>query len=352
MIKIITIVGARPQFIKHAPLSLKLNESFIHKSIHTGQHYDSNMSELFFNDLGIKKPDYFLKDIHKFKTHGTQTAEMLSQIEEILVEEKPDFVLVYGDTNSTLAGALAAIKLNIKIAHVESGLRSFNNNMPEEINRILTDRISSLLFCSTELSENNLLNESNKGDIFITGDIMKDSLSLVSSNLKRDINFDYILATIHRPYNTDDKKRLFSVLKMLDQLDNKVIFPIHPRTNKLIDKFEINKKQFSNIVFIEPSGYKEFISLLNFCNAIITDSGGIQKEAYMLRKKCITLRSETEWLETLKGFWNELVFEDLNEVSIALARKPIEGEYDNEVYGIGSVSDNIVKQIKLFFDKQ
>ena len=352
MIKIITIVGARPQFIKHAPLSIKLNESFIHKSVHTGQHYDSNMSELFFDDLGIKKPDYFLKEIHKFKTHGTQTAEMLSQIEEILVEEKPDFVLVYGDTNSTLAGALAAVKLNIKIVHVEAGLRSFNNNMPEEINRILTDRISSLLFCSTELGRNNLLNESNKGDIFICGDIMKDSLSLVSSSLTRDINFDYILATIHRPYNTDDKNRIYSVLKILNHLDNKVIFPIHPRTNKLLDKFEINKEQFSNIIFIEPSGYKEFISLLNFCNAIITDSGGIQKEAYMLQKKCITLRSETEWTETLKGFWNELVFEDLDEVSIALAREPIESEYDNDVYGIGSVSDNIVKQIKLFFNKQ
>tara|TARA_B110000003_G_scaffold269317_1_gene300175 strand:+ start:3756 stop:4814 length:1059 start_codon:yes stop_codon:yes gene_type:complete len=352
MIKIITIVGARPQFIKHAPLSIKLNESFIHKSIHTGQHYDSNMSELFFDDLGIKKPDYFLKEIHKFKTHGTQTAEMLSQIEEILIEEKPDFVLVYGDTNSTLAGALAAIKLNIKIVHVEAGLRSYNNNMPEEINRILTDRISSLLFCSTELGRNNLLNESNKGDIFICGDIMKDSLSLVSSSLRRDINFDYILATIHRPYNTDNKKRICSVLKMLNHLDDKVIFPIHPRTNKLLDKFKINKEQFTNIIFIEPSGYKEFISLLNFCNAIITDSGGIQKEAYMLQKKCITLRSETEWTETLKGFWNELVFEDLDEVSIALARKPIESEYDNDVYGIGSVSDNIVEQIKLFFNKQ
>ena len=348
MIKIISIVGARPQFIKHAPLSIKLDEFFEHKSIHTGQHYDENMSDLFFKTLNIRRPDYFLKDIGNYKTHGGQTGHMLMQIENILIQEKPNYVLVYGDTNSTLAAALAAVKLNIKIIHIESGLRSYNNEMPEEINRILTDKISDLLFCSTVEGEKNLKNELVNGKVIISGDIMKDSLELVSDNIDRIYDFEYILTTIHRPYNTDDKSRLKSILENLNNLKIKVIFPIHPRTSSLMNKYDLKQSNYNNIEFIEPAGYKSFMGLLNFCNAIVTDSGGVQKEAYMLKKKCVTVRSETEWIETLIGDWNELVFEDLNKLEKAINNQPNSEKYNKEIYGKGSISKKIAKEIKDF----
>ncbi|MBV6510879.1 MAG: UDP-2,3-diacetamido-2,3-dideoxy-D-glucuronate 2-epimerase [Ignavibacteriaceae bacterium] len=314
-----SIVGARPQFIKLGPLSKIVRESFNEIVVHTGQHYDYNMSQSFFEELGIPKPDYFLEV--GSGSHAVQTGEMLSKLEHVLLKEIPDLVVVFGDTNSTLAGALAAAKLQIKTVHIEAGLRSFNKSMPEEVNRIVSDHVSDFLFVPTYTGMSNLINEGLGKKAILTGDIMVDSvklaasLSQVHSSILTRYGFDeggYYLLTLHRPYNVDDPQILEKILDNLLKLSLPVIFPVHPRTKKLLDSNSIKIPE--NFVITEPQGYFDFLALQGKSKAIITDSGGIQKEACILRKPCITLRTETEWTETIQAGVNILInpTEDLN----------------------------------------
>ncbi|MFN6946604.1 MAG: non-hydrolyzing UDP-N-acetylglucosamine 2-epimerase [Cytophagaceae bacterium] len=344
MKKIIAIVGARPQFIKHAPMILELSKFFVAKTIHTGQHYDENMSKIFFDQLNIPRPEFQLSTSGVL--HGEQTGHMLVEIEKILVDEKPDFVLVYGDTNSTLAGALAASKLSIPIVHVEAGLRSYNKSMPEEINRILTDHVSEILFCPSKAAEENLIKEGVSRNVHICGDVMKDMLTLAGKFLKDpQKGTPYVFVTIHRPYNTDGKERIFKILKALDSINTKIVFSIHPRTLNRIKQFDIDLEDTKNIEFIPPVGYFEALSFQKFSSCVITDSGGIQKEAYWLKKKCITLRPETEWVETTYQGWNQLLFNDLEQLPELIA-KPEPVNYDANLYGNGHSASGMVEIIK------
>lgn len=308
--KIFSIVGARPQFIKLAPLSSSLSgmhEEFI---VHTGQHYDYSMSEKIFLDLGIRKPDIHLGI--GSGSQATQTGEMMIKLEAAMIEKRPDLIIIFGDTNSTLAGAIAASKLNIPIVHIEAGLRSYNKSMPEEINRIVSDHVSKYLFAPTQTAVD-ILKTEGLGDItFFTGDIMVDTMkssiqialqkSDVISEMKLD-GVEYNLLTLHRNYNVDKADVLDHLLTQLGQLNEKIIFPVHPRTRKMLATSSVP----SNILMTEPLGYLDFIRLEYSSKRIITDSGGIQKEAYILRKPCITLRTETEWIETVEEKWNLLI---------------------------------------------
>jgi UDP-GlcNAc3NAcA epimerase len=309
--RIFSIVGARPQFIKLAPLSAGLaglHEEFI---VHTGQHYDYAMSEKIFADLGIRKPDVHLGT--GSGSHSVQTGEMMIKLETVAIEKEPDIIIVFGDTNSTLAGALAASKLNIPIIHIEAGLRSYNRSMPEEINRIVADHVSKYLFAPTQTAVDILKKEGLEENTFFTGDIMVDTMknnieialqkSTVICDLKLD-NKEYNLLTLHRNYNVDNTDILEHILDQLGQLGEKIIFPVHPRTRKMLTA---NYSVPENIQIIEPQGYLDFIALEHSSKRIITDSGGIQKEAYILRKACITLRTETEWVETVEEKWNLLI---------------------------------------------
>jgi len=311
MLKVISIVGARPQFIKLGPFSKELRKYTNEVIIHTGQHYDEKMSDLLFRDLNIPKPDYNLNIGSGL--HGEQTGKMLGLIEEVLIKEKPNFVVVFGDTNSTLAGALAAAKLNIPIVHIEAGLRSFNREMPEEINRIIADHTSNYLFAPTETAIKNLEKEGLIDKSFLTGDIMVDSLknnlakAIELSKVEDEIgiNYPFFLLTLHRPYNVDNPENLSLILSKLGNIPSKIVFPVHPRTRNIL---ESNKIQIaSNIILTEPLGYLDFIKLQWFSKKVITDSGGIQKEAYLLERPCITLRPETEWIETVENGWNILL---------------------------------------------
>jgi UDP-GlcNAc3NAcA epimerase len=309
--KIFSIVGARPQFIKLAPLSKKLSCSHKEYIVHTGQHYDYAMSEKIFTDLGIRKPDIHLEI--GSGTQASQTGKMMMALEGAMIQQKPDLVIVFGDTNSTLAGALAAAKLNIPIVHIEAGLRSYNKNMPEEINRIATDHVSKYLFAPTQTAINILQAEGLAGSAYFTGDIMVDTIkanleiALKNSSIISDLKLDsgeYNLLTLHRNYNVDDPAILKHLLDELGQLEETVIFPVHPRTRKMLPN---NYQIPGNIQMIDPQGYLDFIVLEYYSKRIITDSGGIQKEAYILCKPCITLRTETEWVETVKEKWNLLI---------------------------------------------
>lgn len=345
MKRIACIVGARPQFIKHFPLEIELIKAFDLITIHTGQHYDDNMSQVFFKELGIRSPDFRFE--LKEKSHGKQTGEMLSKIEEILIEQEVQGIIVYGDTNSTLAGALAAAKLNIPIVHIEAGLRSFNKSMPEEVNRVLTDHLSTLLFCSSNVGVKNLEKEGVGRGVYVTGDLMKDALFLLKDKLQSTRNTSYYLATLHRPYNTDNPTRLTDILNHLNHLDRQVIFPIHPRTLNILKECSFDLSRLQNIAFVNPVGYIEMLSLLKYASKIITDSGGVQKEAYWMQKQCITLRPETEWIETLTGNWNTLVFEDLESLRTIL--DPNVNEYISDLYGNGIAAANIVSTLKAHF---
>ena len=310
--KIISVVGARPQFIKLAILSKELRENHNEIIIHTGQHYDDNMSRYFFEEMQIAKPDYNLNI--GSGSHGKQTAEMLIGLEDIFLHQKPDVVITFGDTNTTLATGLAATKLNIPVAHVEAGLRSHNREMPEEINRILTDHISDYLFAPTLTAMENIKSENLYGKPFLVGDVMYDSLlyygkiaeqkSRILKNLKLKQK-EYILLTLHRPYNVDNIQKLQNIFSALKQTKRFIILPVHPRTCKMIES--TNTIIPENISIIEPLGYLDFISLQKHSEKIITDSGGIQKEAYLNGIPCITIRPETEWIETVKAGWNVLV---------------------------------------------
>ncbi|MEC7746576.1 MAG: UDP-N-acetylglucosamine 2-epimerase (non-hydrolyzing) [Candidatus Neomarinimicrobiota bacterium] len=310
--KIISVVGARPQFIKLAILSKELRENHNEIIIHTGQHYDDNMSRYFFEEMQIAKPDYNLNI--GSGSHGKQTAEMLIGLEDIFLHQKPDVVITFGDTNTTLATGLAATKLNIPVAHVEAGLRSHNREMPEEINRILTDHISDYLFAPTLTAMENIKIENLYGKPFLVGDVMYDSLlyygkiaeqkSRILKNLKLKQK-EYILLTLHRPYNVDNIQKLQNIFSALKQTKRFIVLPVHPRSRKMIES--TNTIIPENISIIEPLGYLDFIFLQKYSEKIITDSGGIQKEAYLNGIPCITIRPETEWIETVKAGWNVLV---------------------------------------------
>ncbi|MDP3353398.1 MAG: UDP-N-acetylglucosamine 2-epimerase (non-hydrolyzing) [Flavobacteriaceae bacterium] len=320
MKKIVTVLGARPQFVKAAVLSRIINKySEIEEVIiHTGQHFDANMSQIFFDEMEIPAPKYNL-NIHGLQ-HGAMTAQMLSKIEEILLIEKPDALVVFGDTNSTLAGALAAKKLHLKVIHIEAGLRSFNMKMPEEINRIITDRLSDLLLCPTETAIGNLANEGFENfpsKVVKTGDIMKDAVSYYSkksvekSTIIKDLELEsdnFVLATIHRQENTDSLENLNSIFKGLEKIakETKVILPIHPRTRQILEKNQSNY----NITLIDPVGYFDMLELLKHCKLVITDSGGLQKEAYFNQKYCVIAREETEWVELLENGLAQIVGSD------------------------------------------
>lgn len=354
--KIVTVVGARPQFIKAAAVSREIlrHPELTEIIIHTGQHFDKNMSDVFFDEMNIPKPHYQLQ-INSMG-HGAMTGRMLEKIEDILLQEQPKVVLVYGDTNSTLAGALAAKKLHRTVVHVEAGLRSYNMRMPEEINRILTDRISDILCCPTHHAVENLQRE-GFGDfpciISETGDVMQDAalyysrLSADKSSIIRDQKLEgkgFALCTIHRAENTDDIDRLSSILGALNEIARTlpVVLPLHPRTAKIIAREKI-KLAFQPL---EPVGYFDMIELLKSTELVLTDSGGLQKEAFFFGKPCITLRDETEWVELVENGYNVLTGADresiLKQASLMRNRKM---NFDRNLYGNGSASANIVELV-------
>ncbi|KAB0574311.1 UDP-N-acetylglucosamine 2-epimerase (non-hydrolyzing) [Helicobacter pullorum NCTC 12824] len=351
MKKIVSVIGARPQFIKAGAVSRKILEDSELKEvmIHTGQHYDSKMSEIFFKELEIPSPKYNL-GIGGF-SHGVMTGRMIEGIEKILLEEKPNFTLVYGDTDSTLAGALASVKLQIPVIHIEAGLRSFNMQMPEEINRILTDRISSLLFAPTKRAVENLQREGFENfdcEIVCSGDVMYDVALYYKDRAKKpNMVFpkEFILCTLHRAENTENLQKMKNIFEALNKISSQipVIMPLHPRTQ---NKILANNIQAENIYFIEPLGYLEMVWALQNCVMVATDSGGLQKEAYYFKKPCITLREETEWVELLEVGCNCLVGADVEKIYQAFKKmSDINLNFDALLYGNGNASQKILEVI-------
>lgn len=324
-------------------MQLELQKYFDAQTLHTGQHYDENMSQVFFDELGIPKPEYQI-DLGGSLPQGKQTGIMMSEIEEVVTNEDFDAILVYGDTNSTLAAALVAAKEHIPLIHIEAGLRSYNREMPEEINRIVADNFADLLFSPSASAVENLRKEGITDNVYVTGDVMSDMLKLVEDRVTAPLPDEYYFATIHRPYNTDDASRLTRILESLNSLDQKVVLAIHPRTKSRIESFNIDLANYPNVEIIDPVGYLDSVAYQKFSNAVITDSGGMQKEAYMLGKRTITLRTETEWEETLVGGWNTLVFDNLEEMSEILQR-PL-GPYQDDLYGDGKAAQEITQIIK------
>lgn len=366
--KIITVLGARPQFIKAATVSravlahnkLTGADQIQEVIVHTGQHFDENMSEVFFEQLDIPRPAYNLGVSNL--GHGAMTGRMLENIEKLLLQEKPDLILVYGDTNSTLAGALAAVKLHIPVAHVEAGLRSHNAAMPEEINRVLTDRVSTLLFCPTQTAVDNLNREgypfsmvgSRRQEVTLVGDVMYDAVLYYRNLVREKVSLDnwelnegrYALCTLHRQENTDDEMRLNNILAALREISRNcpVVMPLHPRTkNLLADKGNLN--WLNGLTVVDPIPYLEMQRLEMGANVILTDSGGIQKEAYFHRVPCITLRDETEWVETVDMGWNHIVGADQQAIIriIKSLKKPLES--DVKPYGSGNAAMQIVDSL-------
>ena len=310
--KVVTIVGARPQFIKAAAMSRVLRQRHREILLHTGQHYDYKMSGVFFDGLEMPAPDVNLEV--GSGSHGVQTGAMLAGIEKVLLAERPDWLLIYGDTNSTLAGAVAAAKLNIPVAHVEAGLRSFNRRMPEEVNRVVADHLSQSLFCPSDTAVKNLASEGISKGVHLVGDVMLDILQWAreraepaSGEVLRRHNLEsksYLLATVHRSENTDEPARLAGILSAFDRIKEPILFPVHPRTRKAIDAS--GSRVRSHVRMVEPLGYLEMVALSASARMILTDSGGLQKEAYWLGVPCVTLREETEWVETVSCGWNKL----------------------------------------------
>jgi UDP-GlcNAc3NAcA epimerase len=352
MIKLVSVIGARPQFIKAAPVEMAIanHTDVAHFSIHTGQHYDDNMSKIFFDDLGLQKPYINLNS--GSGSHAFQTAAIMTGLEPVLMEIKPDMIIVYGDTNSTLAAALVASKIHIPVAHIEAGLRSFNRSMPEEINRILTDHVSDLVFAPTENAVEQLHTEGIKNAIK-TGDVMLDMIQIArkKGTLISPVNGEYYYATLHRPYNTDNEDRLRMILSTLNGLDKKTVFSVHPRTrNLMVEKYAIDLANYTNIDFIEPQGYFQNLAYLLHCDCLITDSGGMQKEAYFLEKRCLTVRSETEWIETLDNDCNMIVWERPEEIKNFLSKEV--GPFKQGLYGDGNSAGLIVKHIVDFINSK
>ncbi len=356
MVKVASVVGARPQFVKLKPVADALESAKVeHVIIHTGQHYDYEMSKVFFQELSLPEPKYNL-DVGS-ATHGKQTGEMLQRIEKVLLEEKPDIVLVYGDTNSTLAGALAAAKIHIPVAHIEAGLRSYNKRMPEEINRVLTDHISDILFCPTHGAVENLKKEGIEKGVYFVGDVMYDAVlqfgevAQRKSQILSRLNLEpkaYVLVTVHRAENTDDLgrlERIFLGLSRLAQEGLKVVVPLHPRTRKVLSSLSVSDTFHTNLLIIEPVSYLDMLMLEKNARVILTDSGGVQKEAYFFRVPCVTLREETEWVETVETGWNVLVGADSDKiVNAALKAKP--GVDSSFPYGDGNAGKRIVECLK------
>tara|TARA_R110001599_G_scaffold68408_9_gene192725 strand:- start:5938 stop:7014 length:1077 start_codon:yes stop_codon:yes gene_type:complete len=349
MKKIVTIIGARPQFIKASVISKAIQETdeLNEVLVHTGQHFDENMSDVFFDQLAIPRPDYQL-NINS-GSHGDMTGRMLIEIEKVLLQEQPDWVLVYGDTNSTLAGALAAAKLHIPVAHIEAGLRSFNLHMPEEINRILTDQISSVLFCPTDSAMANLAREGFADkpiQVLQVGDVMQDSAELFAPCAIMPKGFavvgSFILTTLHRAENTDNPQRLEAIVAALNHLHTHlapVVLPLHPRTRKVIAEQGLSL----NVHIMEPVGYLEMLWLLQHTNLVLTDSGGVQKEAYFMGKACVTMRDQTEWVELVEVGANVLVGADTGRI-IKSVNENINRKITDErgLYGGGLASINII----------
>lgn len=346
--KILTVIGARPQFVKAAAVSRALKSAGIPEVIvHTGQHYDHNMSKVFFEEMEIPAPDYNL-DINDLG-HGAMTGRMLEKIEGVLIEQKPDYVLVYGDTNSTLAGALAAVKLHIPVAHVEAGLRSFDMKMPEEVNRILTDRISSILFCPTKTAIENLKRENTSGEILNVGDVMLDTLlfykkiAAQKSTIVDKIGKDFVLATIHRAENTNDPERLSAICSAISEINKKipVVLPLHPRTKSYI-------KSGLDATIIEPLGYFDMLSALSACKLVMTDSGGLQKESYFCNKFCVTLRDQTEWVELADVGANVLAGANKeNIVKAVISNLDKKVMFDPNLYGDGEAASKIARRFSV-----
>ena len=361
MKKIVTIIGARPQFIKAAMVSKALKKNFKEVIVHTGQHYDKNMSDIFFEQLEIPKPKYNLNV--GSGSHGKQTGEMLEKIEEVLLIEKPDFVMVYGDTNSTIAGALAASKILIPIIHVEAGLRSYNKNMPEEQNRVLTDHISKIFICPTDTAIENLKKEGITENVYNTGDVMCDSVLYYSKVAEQKINKDKIdlvglydnrkldkwyLATIHRAENTASDENLINILSAFEKLDYQVVFPVHPRIRKTVNKLMIENK-YKNIYFVEPVDYLTMLYLSKNAEKVVTDSGGLQKESYIFNTPCITIREQTEWGETLKNGYNILSNPEEKELLEKILNAKINTQIEKiNYYGDGKASFIIANIISKF----
>ncbi|WHX40242.1 UDP-N-acetylglucosamine 2-epimerase (non-hydrolyzing) [Mesobacillus sp. AQ2] len=346
--KFLTVIGARPQFIKAAPVSRELRKLHTEIYVHTGQHYDKNMSDIFFDELNIPKPDYHLNV--GSSTHGKQTADMLEGIEQIIFDEKPDYLLVYGDTNSTIAGAMAAAKLHIPVIHIEAGLRSFNKRMPEEINRIMTDHISEYLFCPTDTAVQNLKNENVARNVFNVGDVMYDAV-LYNRNLSKEKSTiltdhrlekgEYYLITVHRAENTDDPANIKNIIEAFSKIEGKKVWPIHPRTRNILSGMGLDLSLVPDLQIIDPVGYLDILSLVSNAKKIITDSGGMQKEAYFLEIPCVTLREQTEWVETLEDEANILTGTDVGKILEAI-QKDVRPSY-KDYFGDGQASAKIVQ---------
>ena len=353
--KIASVVGARPNFIKCAPLSREIRKEFNEILIHTGQHYDYEMNKVFFDELKIPEPDYHLGV--GSGTHGEQTGEMLKRTEEILIKETPDLVLVFGDTNTTLAGALAASKLHIKVGHIEAGLRSFDRKMPEETNRVLTDHCSDLLFCPTKTAVDNLKREGIEKGVNLTGDVMVDALkenieiAERKSKILDELSLkpkDCYLATLHRAENTDNFEILKNIVDAFCEIEN-LVFPCHPRTEKYLKDFGLWDKLMRKIKGIKPVGYLDMLMLEKNAKKILTDSGGVQKEAYILKVPCITLRENTEWVETVEDGWNVLA--GANKEKIVKMANEFEPKRERRnVFGDGDASEKIVEVVKKIGD--
>jgi UDP-N-acetylglucosamine 2-epimerase (non-hydrolysing)/UDP-GlcNAc3NAcA epimerase len=345
--RITSVIGNRPQFIKAAAVSRRLRERHDETLVHTGQHYDDEMSRVFFEELGVPAPDVQLGI--GSGTNVAQTARMLAALEPALSDSRPDLVLVYGDTNSTLAGALAAAQAQLPLAHVEAGMRSFDRAMPEETNRVLADHVSSLLFCSTETAVANLENESAVGTVHLVGDVMADvSLTFAPIAAERSTALSdagveqgaYLLVTAHRPGNVDDPDRLERLVALIERLETAVVFPLHPRTAKRLDEADLRERLAAVATITPPLGYLDFLELARNARAVLTDSGGVQKEAYLLQTPCITLRDTTEWVETVQAGWNVLVDLDGDAALRALERPAPTGERA-DLYGGGRAAERI-----------
>jgi UDP-N-acetylglucosamine 2-epimerase len=346
-LKVLTVLGTRPQYIKAAAVSRALRPLHVEVLVDTGQHYDANMSDVFLQELEMPRPDRNLGI--GSGSHGEQTARMMLALEPLLLSEEPDLVLVYGDTNSTLAGALVAAKLGVRLAHVEAGLRSFNRRMPEEINRVLTDHSADLLFCPTQTAAENLRAEGITRGVHTTGDVMADTLlrflprAQESSGAPARLGLEaasYVLVTLHRPGNVDDLRRLASLLEVLARLEDRVVFPVHPRTR--VSLSELGYSPAPNIGLVDPVGYLDMLALEANARRIVTDSGGVQKEAYILGVPCVTCREETEWTETLETGWNVLAGSEPEGVLEAVLRPPPAGERP-QLFGDGHAAERIVE---------
>lgn len=354
--KIMTIAGTRPQLVKIGAVSRILRESFDEVLVNTGQHYDYKMAGVFFDELKIPKPDYDLGI--GSDSHGRQTGRMMISVEEVVEKEKPAAILVYGDTNSTLAGATVAAKLHIPIIHIEAGLRSYNKSMPEEINRILTDHISTLLFTPTDNAGDNLRKEGIEEGVYQVGDVMFDAVKFniglaEERYILKDFDLEekkYILGTIHRADNTDNPERLQAILEAFAKVDETVYLPLHPRTKKMIEESGFNSivEKSNNIKIVEPISYLEMLFLEKNARAIVTDSGGVQKEAYFAKVPCLTLRDQTEWVETIETGWNQLVNPLTDDLAAKLSDLTV-GESIENLYGDGHAAQKITSILKNYF---